>query len=149
MSQAMCFRPMQRGDVSRIAQLERICFRSPWSEKSLLGEVKNPVAHYRVGILDADIQAYGGMWIYFGEAHLTNVAVAPEYRRQGYGRALMLDLIQTALLHGAERMTLEVREHNQGAQALYKGLGFETAGRRKRYYSDTGEDAFILSLIHI
>ena len=102
MSQAMCFRPMQRGDVSRIAQLERICFRSPWSEKSLLGEVKNPVAHYRVGILDADIQAYGGMWIYFGEAHLTNVAVAPEYRRQGYGRALMLDLIQTALLHGAE-----------------------------------------------
>ena len=144
MSQAMCFRPMQRGDVSRIAQLERICFRSPWSEKSLLGEVKNPVAHYRVGILDADIQAYGGMWIYFGEAHLTNVAVAPEYRRQGYGRALMLDLIQTALLPGAERMTLEVREHNQGAQALYQCLGFETAGRRKRYYSDTGEDAFIM-----
>lgn len=149
MSQAMCFRPMQRGDVSRIAQLERICFRSPWSEKSLLGEVKNPVAHYRVGILDADIQAYGGMWIYFGEAHLTNVAVAPEYRRQGYGRALMLDLIQTALLHGAERMTLEVREHNQGAQALYKGLGFETAGRRKRYYSDTGEDAFIMWNDHL
>lgn len=123
MSQAMCFRPMQRGDVSRIAQLERICFRSPWSEKSLLGEVKNPVAHYRVGILDADIQAYGGMWIYFGEAHLTNVAVAPEYRRQGYGRALMLDLIQTALLHGAERMTLEVREHNQGAPGPLQGLG--------------------------
>ena len=149
MSQAMCFRPMQRGDVSRIAQLERICFRSPWSEKSLLGEVKNPVAHYRVGILDADIQAYGGMWIYFGEAHLTNVAVAPEYRRQGYGRALMLDLIQTALLHRAERMTLEVGEPNQGAQALYKGLGFETAGRRKRYYSDTGEDAFIMWNDHL
>ena len=50
MSQAMCFRPMQRGDVSRIAQLEQVCFRSPWSEKSLMGEMKNPLAHYRVGV---------------------------------------------------------------------------------------------------
>lgn len=123
MSQAMCFRPMQRGDVSRIAQLERICFRSPWSEKSLLGEVKNPVAHYRVGILDADIQAYGGMWIYFGEAHLTNVAVAPEYRRQGYGRALMLDLIQTALLHGAERMDPGGAGAQPGGPGPLQGLG--------------------------
>ena len=78
MSQAMCFRPMQRGDVPRIAQLERVCFRSPWSEKSLLGETKNPLAHYRVGMLEDAIQAYGGMWVYFGEAHVTNVAVAPE-----------------------------------------------------------------------
>ena len=75
--------------------------------------------------------------------------VLGDYKGKGYGRALMLDLIQTALLHGADRMTLEVREHNQAAQALYKGLGFETAGRRKKYYSDTGEDAFIMWNDHL
>ena len=140
----MLFRPMQKGDVPRVAELERLCFRSPWSEKALAGELKNRLAHYRVGLLQESIQAYGGMWIMFDEAHVTNIAVAPECRRHGYGRALMLEMIRAALLHGAANMTLEVREGNLGAQALYTSLGFENAGRRKRYYSDTGEDAFIM-----
>ena len=144
MKDIMLFRPMQKADVSRVAELERICFRSPWSEQSLAGELKNRIAHYRVGILQESIQAYAGMWVLYDEAHITNVAVAPEYRRMGYGRALMLEMFRTAILYGAGSMTLEVREGNLGAQALYQGLGFEKSGRRKRYYTDTGEDAFIM-----
>lgn len=140
----MRFRPMQRADMPRIAELERLCFRSPWSEKALAGEFKNPAARYRVGLLEEAIQAYAGMWIVFDEAHITNVAVAPDLRRRGYGRAIMEEMLRTALFYGAGQMTLEVRESNLAAQALYKGLGFEKAGRRKRYYADTGEDAFIM-----
>lgn len=140
----LSFRPMQKGDVPRIAELERLCFRSPWSAKALAGELKNPAARYRVGLVGSSIEAYAGMWILYDEAHITNVAVSPDFRRQGFGRAIMLEMLQTALLYGASQMTLEVRESNLAAQGLYEGLGFENAGRRKRYYADTGEDAFIM-----
>lgn len=138
------FRPMQKADVPRIAELEKVCFRSPWSEDSLKKELKNKIAYYRVGEVDGTIAAYGGMWVLFGEAHITNVAVAPEYRGNGYGRALMQSMIDTAVLHGADSMTLEVRESNTVAQNLYLSMGFEIAGRRKKYYQDTGEDGFIM-----
>lgn len=138
------FRPMQRGDLDRIAELERICFRTPWSKAALAGELKNDIAHYLVGECDGRVIAYAGMWVMFDEAHITNVAVDPTFRRHGIGRRLMLAMMRTAKLFGASLMTLEVRETNHGAQALYFGLDFENAGRRKRYYTDTGEDAFIL-----
>lgn len=138
------FRPMQKADVPRIAEMERLCFRSPWSEKSLLGELKNDIAHYRVGELDGVIMTYGGMWIMYGEAHITNVAVHPDYRGHGYGRLLMENMIETALLHHCVSMTLEVRISNTVAQNLYSSMGFEVAGRRKKYYTDTGEDGLIM-----
>lgn len=138
------FRPMQKADVARVAELERLCFRSPWSAQALAGELKNAAARYRVGVVGETIQAYAGMWVLYDEAHITNVAVAPDYRRKGFGRAIMEEMLRTAHFYGASQMTLEVRESNLGAQALYEGLGFENAGRRKRYYSDTGEDAFIM-----
>ncbi len=84
------------------------------------------------------------MWVLFDEAHITNVAVDPAFRRRGLGRRLMLCMMRTARLFGAAMMTLEVRETNLGAQALYAGLGFLREGRRKGYYTDTGEDAFLL-----
>lgn len=138
------FRPMQKADVARVAELERLCFRSPWSAQALAGELKNPAARYRVGVVGESIEAYAGMWVLYDEAHITNVAVAPDQRRKGFGRAIMEEMLRTALLYGASQMTLEVRESNLGAQALYEGLSFEKAGRRKRYYADTGEDAFIM-----
>lgn len=141
---SMEFRPMQKADVPRIAEMERLCFRSPWSESSLLGELKNSIAHYRVGELDGVITAYGGMWIMYGEAHITNVAVHPDFRGKGYGRKLMEHMIKTALLHGCASMTLEVRISNTVAQNLYTSMGFEVAGRRKKYYTDTGEDGLIM-----
>lgn len=137
-------RPMQAEDIDRVAELERLCFRTPWSRESLAGELKNKVAHYLVCQRDGIVIAYAGMWVMFDEAHITNVAVDPEHRREGLGRRIMLCMMRSALLFGAGNMTLEVRETNLAAQALYFGLDFEKAGVRKGYYYDTGEAAWIL-----
>ncbi len=137
-------RPMQQGDLERIAELEKICFRTPWSKAALADELKNSAAHYLVCERDGLVIAYAGMWVLFDEAHVTNVAVAPEFRRLGLGRRMMLCMMRAALLFGATGMTLEVREHNYAAQALYAALGFEKAGERKGYYHDSGESAYIL-----
>ncbi len=138
------FRPMTKADLPAVAELEIQCFRSPWTLNMLKGELKNRLAHYHVLELDGKIIAYAGMWVLFEEAHITNVAVSPDHRRNGYGRRIMLESMRAAVTFHATQMTLEVRETNFGAQALYEGLGFQMAGRRKKYYSDTGEDAFIL-----
>ena len=137
-------RPMVRADVNRVHEIECTCFRSPWSKLALAGELRNEVAHYLVMEADGVICGYGGMWLLFEEAHVTNVAIMPEYRGQGRGKRLMLAMMRHAVKRGAEKMTLEVREGNTVAQHLYARLGFEQNGFRKGYYSDTGEGALIL-----
>ncbi len=137
-------RPMTRMDVPRVHEIECTCFRSPWSKLALLGELKNEVAHYLVLEVDGVICGYGGMWLLFEEAHVTNVAIMPEYRQKGRGRRLMLEMMEHAVKRGAEKMTLEVREGNAVAQHLYATLDFEQNGFRPRYYSDTGEGALLL-----
>ena len=137
-------RPMVRADVNRVHEIECTCFRSPWSKLALAGELRNEVAHYLVMEADGVICGYGGMWLLFEEAHVTNVAIMPEYRGQGRGKRLMLAMMRHAVKRGAEKMTLEVREGNTVAQHLYATLDFEQNGFRPRYYSDTGEGALLL-----
>ena len=137
-------RPMERADINRVHEIECTCFRSPWSKLALAGELRNDVAHYLVMVVDGVIAGYGGMWLLFEEAHVTNVAIMPEYRGQGRGKRLMLAMMRHAVKRGAEKMTLEVRESNMVAQKLYAGLGFEQNGFRPGYYSDTGEGAQLL-----
>jgi ribosomal-protein-alanine N-acetyltransferase len=79
------------------------------------------------------------------EAHITTFAVHPDWRRQGIGRRLLLAMIGLAEDLGAVRMTLEVRVSNEAAQALYSEHGFAIAGRRERYYTDDGEDAYVMT----
>jgi ribosomal-protein-alanine N-acetyltransferase len=76
---------------------------------------------------------------------VTTFGVHPDWRRQGIGRRLLLRLLELALELGASRMTLEVRVGNEPAKALYRGFGFTVAGRRPRYYSDDGEDAYVMT----
>lgn len=90
------------------------------------------------------IIGFAGMWILLDEAHVTTIGVAPEYRGNGLGELLLIDLFEEALRRGAEWMTLEVRVSNEPAQALYQKYGFTRQGVRRRYYSDNGEDAFIM-----
>ena len=137
-------RPMERADVSRVHEIECTCFRSPWSKLALLGELRNEVARYLVMEVDGVICGYGGMWVLFEEAHVTNVAIMPDYRGTGRGKRLMLAMMRLAVKNGAEKMTLEVRESNIVAQRLYAGLDFEQNGFRPGYYSDTGEGAKLL-----
>lgn len=137
-------RTMQRTDIDRVHEIECQCFRTPWSKLSLLGELRNKMARYLVAEVDGVVVGYGGMWVVCDEAHVTNIAVVAEHRRNGIARSLMLQLMLHALKRGAQSMTLEVRETNLAAQTLYRQLGFTQNGYRPRYYADTGEGAQLL-----
>jgi [ribosomal protein S18]-alanine N-acetyltransferase len=92
----------------------------------------------------AQIIGFAGMWILLDEAHITTIGVSPDYRGRGLGEMLLLNLFDEALRRGAEWVTLEVRVSNDSAQALYNKYGFTRQGIRRRYYSDNGEDAYIM-----
>ena len=90
------------------------------------------------------IVGFAGMWIMFDEAHVTTIGVHPDERGNGFGELLLVQLFVEAASRGAEMLTLEVRVSNDSAQALYRKYGFERQGIRRRYYSDNGEDAYIM-----
>lgn len=90
------------------------------------------------------VVGFAGMWIMFDEAHVTTIGVHPDERGRGLGELLLIQLFVEAASRGAEMLTLEVRVSNDSAQALYRKYGFERQGVRRRYYSDNGEDAYIM-----
>ncbi|NEO99983.1 MAG: ribosomal protein S18-alanine N-acetyltransferase [Symploca sp. SIO2E9] len=96
----------------------------------------SPVSHYLIGL--------GCFWSIVEEAHITILAIHPNYQRQGLGKLLLSVLLKDAVRRNLERATLEVRPSNQVALSLYQKFGFSEAGRRRGYYQDTGEDALIL-----
>lgn len=136
---------MTEKDVKAVAELEKKCFAVPWSEKSFHDEMKNKLAIYFVAKAGGRCVGYAGFWNVSGEGGITNVAVLPEYRRQGIGSMLIAEMIKTAVKLKLDLLTLEVRKSNIGAQGLYKKFGFDIIGERKRYYSDNGEDAWIMT----
>lgn len=144
MEAVLTLRAMTRKDIAEVHRIEVLSFRSPWSKLSLMGELKNNVAHYVVAELDGELIGYCGMWVLFDEAHITNIAIAPEHRGRSYGKKMLLGAMEIAEHLGAIAMTLEVRETNTVAKNMYFGLGFEKQGFRKGYYSDTGEGALLL-----
>ena len=105
---------------------------------------QNQFAIYRIAVLDGKIVGYAGMWHIVTEGHITNVAVLPEYRRQGIGNALIEEMIVIAEQKEMIGITLEVRIGNVAAQKLYTKYGFRPEGFRKNYYQDTKEDAVIM-----
>ncbi len=137
-------RAMTRSDVPDVYKIETQSFRMPWSKKSLLSELDNNLAHYLVAQEDGKVVGYCGMWVLFDECHITNIAVDPSCRRNGYGKSLLYAAMAVGDLFGATAMTLEVRETNRIAQDLYSKFDFEKQGFRKRYYQDTGEGAILL-----
>ncbi len=140
------FEQMQVDQLDQVLQIENVSFPTPWSKNSFEYELQNnDFAHYIVALTDAyKVAGYAGMWVILDESHVTNIAVHQDYRGYGLGMALMLQLIQRAIMLGCQRMTLEVRPSNTPARALYARLGFEEYGRRKNYYSDSREDAIIM-----
>lgn len=132
-------------DVPEIAALEKECFTVPWSERSFMDEMSNKLAIYHVAKDNGKCIGYAGFWNVSGEGGITNVAVLPEYRRQGIGSMLIAETVKTAETLRLGLLTLEVRKSNTAAQGLYNKFGFDIIGERKRYYSDNGEDAFIMT----
>ena len=137
-------RRMTVQDVDGVHAIEAATFARPWKREDFVREMtKNVCARYLVAEEDGQIIGFAGAWIVLDEAHVTNIAVAADCRGRGIGRMLTEALMQYAANLGVVYVTLEVRRSNAVAQSLYKSVGFEYVGVRKRYYEDNGEDAFL------
>lgn len=138
-------RDMVLGDVDDVLEIEKKCFSIPWTREAFAMEIKkNKLSRYIVVQEDHQVVAYGGMWMILDEAHITNIAVHPEYRGKGYGKRIVKALIDRAREEGIFKITLEVRKSNEAALNLYKKYGFKACGIRPRYYQDNGEDGVIM-----
>ena len=130
-------------ELAAVAELESLCFCEPWSA-SALKLLTAPDAVGFVCMEDGRAVSYGGMIYTPFEGQITNIAVAPDKRRCGYGRAIVLALIRDAEARDLEQIALEVRASNEPAIALYKAFGFFEAGRRKHFYKSPAEDALVM-----
>ena len=133
---------MDASDCCVLAELDKRCFSVPWSEQSFLEETKNPVATYLLAKEDGKIVGYCGFWRVSDETQITNIAVLPEFRRQGIAKALIGQMMK--ICKDDERIVLEVRESNSTAISLYEKLGFVKAGIRKRFYHSPDEDGITM-----
>lgn len=140
----MTIEKMNDSHVSQVAQLEAICFSNPWSEKSVASELTNKLALWLVAVEDDRVAGYIGSQTVLDETDMMNVAVHPDFRRQGVGEALIIQLAEYLKAMGSHCLTLEVRASNAPAIHLYEKLGFCEIGRRKNYYRNPREDALIL-----
>lgn len=149
-------------DVEAIYEIETLCFADPWSLESIRFEMEeNPAAFYVVaqadgGVADGDaggdavdgdaglVIGYAGLWWIHDEGHITNVAVRPGYRNRRIGSHIIEALLDYTEGEGIDSYTLEVRESNDAARALYEKYGFTVEGVRKEYYRDNKEDAYIM-----
>ena len=141
---SIMIRRMNEMDIDGVLAVEEEAFTTPWSRMGFVTEMKNELSYYLVMVDSGKIIGYAGMWLIVDEAHVTNVAILSAYRGQKLGEKLMGALIEHAKNRGALSMTLEVRSSNDVAQGLYAKFGFVSRGIRRKYYTDTQEDAMIM-----
>lgn len=140
----MTIKKMNADHVAQVAELEKICFSDPWSEKSISSELENELAYWLVALEGECVAGYIGSQTVMGETDMMNVAVHPDHRRKGIAEALVDTLVEALKERGSHCLTLEVRASNEPAQKLYDKLGFLLIGKRPRYYHNPREDALIL-----
>jgi ribosomal-protein-alanine N-acetyltransferase len=157
--------PMTLADIDQVMEIEQIVFPAPWSARAYryeitrndhstmlvlrsswastdaLGQLKR-----RLGLgTPTPVLGYAGFWLLVDEAHICTIAVHPGWQGLGLGELLVISLLDQSLRLGARRATLEVRVSNNAALALYRKYGFEMVSRRKGYYTDNNEDAYIMT----
>ena len=140
----MTITEMNATHVPQVAELERLCFADPWSEKSVASELDNKWALWLVAVEDDRVTGYIGSQTSIDETDVMNVAVHPDFRRRGIAESLIIRLVDELKMRGSHALMLEVRASNTPAIALYEKLGFRQVGCRKNYYRNPKEDALIL-----
>ena len=135
---------MTDAHVASIAEIEKLCFSDPWSERSIASELTNRLSLWLVALDGDRVTGYIGSQSVLDGADMMNVAVHPDYRRQGIGKGLVEQLIAALQKTQVQFLMLEVRASNAPAIALYTQLGFAEVGRRKNYYRHPREDAIIM-----
>ena len=136
---------MNTDHVAQVAGLEKICFGTEaWSLNSVTSELNNPLSLWLVAVEEDRVAGYVGSQSVCGESDMMNIAVHPDFRRQGLAEQLVDHLVAALKEKGNVSLTLEVRASNAPAIALYEKTGFSEVGRRKNYYRNPKEDALIL-----
>jgi [ribosomal protein S18]-alanine N-acetyltransferase len=137
-------RRLQLRDLSAIDEIERSAYPTPWSRSMFAGELAKPSSICLGAFADDRLVGYLIVSRYVDAWHVMNVAVAPEQQRRGIATVLLGRLFELTGDDERRGYTLEVRVSNSGAIALYEGLGFESRGVRRGYYTDNREDALIM-----
>ena len=140
----MIITKMLQCHVSQIAELEKLCFNDPWSENSIASELDNRLSCWLVAIADDKVVGYVGSQTVLGETDMMNIAIHPDYRKQGIATELISAVIEALNERGSHSLMLEVRASNEPAKSLYLKMGFDVVGVRKNYYRNPREDALIL-----
>ena len=135
---------MEERHLAALAEIERACFHAPWSETMLREEMGKGI--FLVAEQDGRTAGYVGCQTVLDEGYIANVAVSPDFRRQGIAKALITELIEQAKAKRLAFVTLEVRESNAAARALYAGAGFQAVGIRKNFYSNPTENAVLMTI---
>jgi ribosomal-protein-alanine N-acetyltransferase len=144
---ALTFQPMGREDLDAVMEIERCSFPQPWSPGLFLHELKVPFSKTILARTlngSGELVGYVCRWLVGDEVHILNLAVRPDRRNGGVGRALIELVVQEAEERGAGMVTLEVRRENAAAMGLYRSVGFTERGVRRNYYG-RGQDAIIMS----
>ncbi|NDJ75619.1 MAG: ribosomal protein S18-alanine N-acetyltransferase [Chloroflexi bacterium] len=162
-------RPMRMEDIPTVLEMDRLSFPTPWSARTYEFEIRNRDTSHLVVLEQREnavsrlsprallrrwsgnntsgpLIGYGGCWLIAGEAHISTIAVHPDYRGRGLGELLLVGMLQRALHLKGEYSVLEVRVSNVTAQALYRKHEYEVVGRRKGYYRDNSEDALLMEV---
>lgn len=167
-------RPMQLTDVDEVVEIDRLAFPTPWPTRTYRYEIlnndrslmivlehKTQTHHSKNGSSGlgqwfkwlsgesahaGNLMGYSGMWHIADEAHVSTIAVHPDWRGYKLGELLLWSMVRKAIQDHARMVTLEVRVSNTVAQNLYRKYGFEIMGRRKGYYRDNGEDAYMMGV---
>ncbi len=135
---------MRPEDLDEIVAIENVSFPSPWPKRLFEREIEALNSYKRVIRLSGIVIAYIVTWTIHDEVHILNIAVHPDFRKAGIGEMLMRDCICFSKESGLKYAILEVRTSNTEAIKLYEKLGFKTMRLRKKYYSDNGEDAYVM-----
>ena len=135
-------------DIDAIARVENACFSTPWSIDAIKHEIcENKLADFMIACDEENnIVGYIGIWTLLDECQINKIAVIPEKRKIGIGKAILNHVLEFTRDIGVKNWYLEVRESNKAAQALYRSAGFSSVGTRKNYYINPVEDAVLMNL---
>lgn len=137
---------MTLASLDEVMEIEALAYgQHHWSRDSFVAEIDNKISNYNCAVSEnGEIRGYMGLWKIIDEAHITNLAVHPSYRRKGVAKVLLLNTLDECYADKIKYLTLEVRVSNASAINLYESFGFKSLGVRKKYYQNNNEDALIM-----
>jgi ribosomal-protein-alanine N-acetyltransferase len=145
---ARTIREMTAGDIPSVMEIERSSFITPWTEGMFRSQLRFRDQTINLVLVEEGVvAAYAAAWIAYDEVHLLSIAVDPAARRRGLGGEILGAVMERGKVRGADRVILEVREGNAAARDFYRLYGFVDIGMRRRYYSDTDEDAIVMEYV--